>query len=75
MNSNDGEFLREAAMSGRGVFFAPLFWVEDALQAGALVRLMPSLAGEPLPVNLIYRIRRLAPQRLRVFVDHRIACR
>lgn len=48
------EALAEAAALNYGIAQVPAFMVEDAVQRGALVPLLPAFAGRSTPVSLVY---------------------
>lgn len=66
---NSVEVLRQAAIAGLGISISTLYQVEDALQSGALVRLLPEYR---LPMRAIYLVTlpdRLLPAKTRAFID------
>ncbi len=66
-----GEELREAALAGSGIVRLLECHVDDELQSGALVRLLPDwdcLGG--LPIFAIYRKQRSTLLRVNAFVRH-----
>ncbi|MEN1381702.1 substrate binding domain-containing protein, partial [Pseudomonas aeruginosa] len=50
LSSNNGEVIREAAKKGRGIALLPLFIVEEALQQGALIQILPNYSPPPLTI-------------------------
>ncbi|MDQ7989116.1 MAG: LysR family transcriptional regulator [Candidatus Dactylopiibacterium sp.] len=59
--------LRSAAIGGVGVAIASTWVVQEALDAGTLVRLLPDWQAQPLPVHLFYPYAAFYPARLRAF--------
>lgn len=66
---NNGDAIREAALSGLGVAFLPAFQVGEDLRAGRLWRLLPPWTGETLGVYAVYPPSRLVPAKVRLFID------
>ena len=54
LSSNNGEVIREAAKKGRGIALLPLFIVEEALQQGALIQILPNYSPPPLTISALY---------------------
>jgi DNA-binding transcriptional LysR family regulator len=50
----DGEGQVIALVAGHGIAQLPLWLVEDHLQAGSLVQVLPQLAMDGLPMNLVW---------------------
>ncbi|HEX6704096.1 MAG TPA: LysR family transcriptional regulator [Albitalea sp.] len=73
LHSTHAEVLVHAAAHGAGIVIVPVFIVEEAVAAGALVPLMPAWRPEPLAIHLAYRSRRQQPLALRRLIDH-LAC-
>ncbi|RJL07791.1 LysR family transcriptional regulator [Paracoccus siganidrum] len=70
VTANNGEAMRDLAIGGVGLALLPLFIVHDALRDGRLVRLLPGLPQQPLPVSLVWPPVRPMPRKLRLFIDH-----
>lgn len=69
-SSNSVLMLREAAERGVGVALLPTFCVDEALAAGALVRLLPAYQGQDRDLYVAYELTRALPKRTRLFIDH-----
>jgi DNA-binding transcriptional LysR family regulator len=67
--SNSGETLRRAALAGVGVFLGAGFLVQDDLEAGRLVRLLPEYRTVEFSMNAIYPHRHHLSAKVRVFID------
>ena len=67
---NDGRVLRAAALRGDGIILQPEAVVVDDLRTGHLVRVLADYEGPSRPIYLLFPTRRLAPPKLRAFVDH-----
>jgi DNA-binding transcriptional LysR family regulator len=61
--------LRNAAVTGMGVFIGSSWMLTEQLQAGALVQLLPEWRAAPLPVSVVYPYARQYPARLRRFIE------
>lgn len=64
--------LREAARSGLGVSLLPDWLIEEDLQTGRLVRLLPQWQAQPLPLHVVYPADRLLPTRVRAFIEYAV---
>jgi DNA-binding transcriptional LysR family regulator len=62
--TNSAEALRLLALSGRGLFLAPIFVAVDDLEAGRLVRLLDGYAPVEFAINAVYPHRQ-RPGRVR----------
>lgn len=69
IKADSGDMLRQMAIAGSGIIFQPWFIVEDDVNAGRLVRLLPDFASEELGVYAIYPSRRHLSAKVRTFVD------
>ena len=66
----DVEAALTAVRAGEGIGRALSYQVADDLAEGRLVRLLADYEPEPLPVQLVTPSGRLAPARVRAFLDH-----
>lgn len=69
LKASNGEFLRDAAVSGLGIVLMPTFIVYKEIASGALVPLLTEFHAAPLTAYAIYPQTRHLSQRVRVFVD------
>jgi DNA-binding transcriptional LysR family regulator len=67
--ANNGDALRAVAVKDAGLVFAPDFIVEDDLQAGRLVRLLPEFATGETPVHAVYPHSKFLSAKTRTFID------
>jgi DNA-binding transcriptional LysR family regulator len=70
---NSVEVLRQAALSSLGIILISRYQVDDLLQSGVLVELLP---GFRLPVRSVYLVTlpdRLLPAKTRTFIDFLLA--
>lgn len=70
ITANNGEAMQDMAIGGLGLALLPLFIVHDALRNGRLVRLLPDLPQQPLPISVIWPPIRPMPTKTRAFIDH-----
>lgn len=68
--SNNGDVVREAAVSGLGVVLLPTFIVGEELRAGRLVPLLPGYQAPPLHLHMIYPPNRHLSTRIRLLVKY-----
>ncbi|OJA95857.1 LysR family transcriptional regulator [Burkholderia ubonensis] len=66
---NNSVALRECYLAGIGLGSAPAWVVQDLIDAGQLVRVLPKWAIPPHSVHLITLSRRYPPLRARVFLQ------
>lgn len=68
ISSNNGDTCLAAALAGQGIILQPDFVVGDALEAGALVELLPKYSAGELGVYAVYPSRRHLAPKLRVLI-------
>lgn len=61
--------LTNAAVAGVGLFLGSAWMLEEHMENGRLVPLLPEWEAAPLPVSIIYPYARFYPARLRYFID------
>lgn len=69
LRSNNGDFLRQAALAGAGLLLSPSFIVYESLRSGELVSLLPDYPHAELNAYAVYPQTRHLSQRVRAFVD------
>lgn len=69
LSVNDTVAYVAAAMAGLGVAQIVPFMAREAIETGALRRVLPDWTGESIPIFLVYPPNRHLSSRLRVFVD------
>lgn len=67
--SNNGEILRDAAMSGRGIALLPLFIIEPQLLDGSLRRVLSKYHAPEMSIYALYPQTRYVPPKVRAFID------
>lgn len=67
---NNGDALRTAAEEGLGIAMLPTFILEDAVESGKLVELLPEAKRPPMGVVAVYPQGRFPQPKLRVFIDY-----
>ena len=65
----NGEFLRDAALAGRGILIEPCFIIHNELRNGSLVDLFPDYEWQSLAAYAVYPPTRHLSSRVRAFVD------
>jgi LysR family transcriptional regulator for bpeEF and oprC len=66
---NDADAYVAYGLSGAGMLQPPRFMIQEHLQSGALIELLPQWRPRPMPIAAVYpQSRHLAPK-VRVFVD------
>ncbi len=71
--SNNGDFLRLAALDGLGLYFCPTFLCHKELASGALVTVLNEYKLVELGAYVIYPQTRYLSSRVRHFIDHIVA--
>lgn len=69
LTTNTNEAARTAALAGFGITRLLSYQVADQLQSGALRTVLPEYEPTPLPIHVVHRQGRHAPQRVRAFLD------
>ncbi|NOZ11168.1 MAG: LysR family transcriptional regulator [Gammaproteobacteria bacterium] len=69
MRANNGDFLCDAAISGRGICMQPSFIAYEAITRGDLVPILTDIRWHTTQAYAIYPATRHLSQRVRVFVD------
>ena len=67
--TNAGEVAIDAAVHGRGLARALHYQVDADVRAGRLQIVLAEFEPEPLPVHLVHLAGRMAPAKLRAFID------
>jgi DNA-binding transcriptional LysR family regulator len=70
---NNGEALRQAALSGFGVIMQPEVLLEEDVKAGRLMRLLPSFDAPSRPMHLVYLPDRRPTAKMQKFVEFVLA--
>lgn len=66
---SDAECYVSAALSGCGLIQAPRLHLEEHLQSGRLVQVLPEWQCPSLPISALYPFHRQLSPRVRVFID------
>ncbi|WP_343730041.1 LysR family transcriptional regulator [Duganella sp.] len=67
---NNALAIRESLAAGGGIGLCPLWLVQDLLDKGKLVRVLPKWHGQPQPLHLLSPSRRYQPVRVRLLLDY-----
>lgn len=65
--------LKDAALAGAGIAYLPEFLVQQHLDSGELLRLVPSWGGQKTTISFIYPSPHSVTGRLRAFIDMLVA--
>ncbi|KVV52005.1 LysR family transcriptional regulator [Burkholderia territorii] len=68
--TNDGGAARTLALEGAGIALKSIWDVGADLEAGRLVRVLPTFAAPAAPLHAVYPGGRHVPLRVRTFVDY-----
>jgi DNA-binding transcriptional LysR family regulator len=69
LESNDGQVLRTAALSGLGILVQPKYIVYDDVKAGRLIPVLDQWDLPRLTINLAYPSRKHLSAKVRTFID------
>jgi len=69
MNSNSGQFLVDATISGLGISRLPDFLVKNARKTKSLVRVLPEVKAHRSGIYLLHQQNRHLNRRMRVFIE------
>ena len=69
IRASDVSFLLDLALIGRGILLAPSFVLNDSLEAGRLVPVLPDWHERSLPLHALWPHRTLIPATVRAFID------
>jgi len=69
LESNDGQVLRVAALSGMGILVQPKYIVYDDIVAGRLVPVLDEWDLPRLTMNIAFQTRAHMPVKVRLFID------
>ena len=67
--SNIAEVLRVMALTGQAVFLAPSFLVEEDIETGRLIEILPDWRPVELTINALYPHRHQLSSKVRIFID------
>ena len=70
MRSNNGDFLRDAAIAGLGLTVQPSFIVHRAIEQGELIPLLTDHVFPPVTIHVVYPQTRHLSARARAFIDY-----
>lgn len=70
MHSNNGDLLREAAVTGMGIILQPTFMVYRELHEGRLQAVLPDYSADGKTILAVYPSRRHLSAKVRTFVDY-----
>lgn len=73
LESNDGQVLRAAALSGMGILVQPKYILYEDLVAGRLVSVLDDWDLPQLTVNIAFQSRRHMSAKVRTFIDFLVA--
>lgn len=69
LDSNDGQVIRQAALSGLGILIQPLYIIIVDIRAGRLVPVLENWELPILNINIAFQNRARLPAKIRVFSD------
>jgi len=69
IHSNNGDTCRAAAVQGLGIILQPSFLINEDIQAGALIELMPEYRSIELGIYAVYASRKHLAPKIRALID------
>jgi DNA-binding transcriptional LysR family regulator len=73
LESNEGQVICKAGLSGLGIVIQPVYIVHDDVVAGRLVPLLEDWDLPRLKINIAYPNRQYVPSKVRAFIDFLVA--
>lgn len=70
LTSNEGQLLLHGALDGLGIIAQPSYIVQEALDRGALVKVLDDWDLPRLTINLAFPTRRHLPAKTRFFIEY-----
>lgn len=70
MQSNNGDTCTAAAMAAQGIVLQPDFMVQQHLDSGHLVELLPAWQADEFGINAVFPSRRHLPAKVRLMIDY-----
>jgi DNA-binding transcriptional LysR family regulator len=72
LRANNSFAVRDAAVLGLGIAQLPVAVAQDALRAGALVRVLPEWSPRAVPVHAVFPGTRYLTPKVRAFIDYAV---
>lgn len=69
LEANDTQALRAAGLAGLGLLVQPTFAIQEDLEAGLLVPVLPNWSLPPLTINVAYPSRKHVSAKVRTFIE------
>ena len=69
IEANNGEMIRDLSLQGLGISYLPDFFVDDDLESGKLVQVLPEFEPDEVGVYAVFPPRRQISPNARAFVD------
>ncbi len=70
LSSNSGELVRDWCLAGHGIMLRSLWDIEDALQTGQLVRVLPDWSQQDADIHWLAPWRAVVPRRIALLQAH-----
>lgn len=70
MITNNGEAMIQAAIQGIGIIFPPLFFVEENLKNGSLVRILDNYEIKSETLYAVRPSRQFTPAKVKLIIEH-----
>lgn len=70
LESNSIFLVRDATLSGLGIGILPTYCLENELETGELVTVLPSYHVEPQAIHVVFPYNRYLPYRIRAFIEY-----
>jgi DNA-binding transcriptional LysR family regulator len=69
IEANNGEMIRDLSLQGIGISYLPDFFVDDDLESGKLIQVLPEFEPDEVGVYAVFPPRRQISPNARAFVD------
>lgn len=68
-STNESVVMKRAALEGAGIAVLPDFYVENELEDGELIKILPEIEPDPVEVYAVYLSKQYQPLSLRLLID------
>ncbi len=72
LETNSIFLVRDAALANLGIGVLPTYCLDDALETGALVEVLPEYHVETQDIHVLFPYSRFLPYRIRAFIDYMV---
>ncbi|MEH6577726.1 MAG: LysR family transcriptional regulator [Amphritea sp.] len=67
--ANSGDVVQQMVLADQGIAFLPRWLVQEDIDAGRMLEVLPEYAPDAMPINAIYPHNRYTPLKVSCFID------